>query len=242
MGALQRLGELVWRWAKDWSLISHAIMIEYILQKLVKPRMLKTVEEGIAVAFRIGEVYRYSNKNWKAGIPDETVDGLRNFFFETYGGEGRSSVFFQKGIHNLATVEDLNGEKRIPAIIISSSPHKAGTDITPWEDEFDPDHGRIRYFGDNKTPRRSADKAPGNTLLLNAFYAYSSPDQEIRQKMGVPLIFLKRVEYDGRKKGNLMFQGFGIIESVELVTQYDPKLENPYFANYVYNMMYRSIR
>ena len=33
-----------------------------------------------------------------------------------------------------------------------------------------------------------------------------------------------------------MFQGFGVIESIELITQYDPKLENPYFSNYVYNM------
>ena len=186
--------------------------------------------------FRIGEVYRYSNQNRTPGVPPKVVDGLPNFFYETYGGEGRSSIFFQKGIHNLAAVDLGDGTKRIPAIIISSSPHKAGTDITPWEDEFDPDHGRIRYYGDNKTPSQSADKAPGNALLLKSFLAYSSPDSNTRQNNGIPLIFLKRVEYDGRKKGNLMFQGFGIIESVELITQYDPKLDNPYFSNYVYNM------
>lgn len=186
--------------------------------------------------FRIGEVYRYSNQNRAQGIPPEVVDGLPNFFYETYGGDGRSSIFFQKGIHNIAAVELNDGTKRIPAIIISSSPHKAGTDITPWEDEFDPDHGRIRYYGDNKSHSRSADKAPGNALLLKSFFAYSSPDSSVRQKLGIPLIFIKRVEYDGRKKGNLMFQGFGVIESIELITQYDPKLENPYFSNYVYNM------
>ena len=98
--------------------------------------------------FRIGEVYRYSNQNRTPGVPPKVVDGLPNFFYETYGGEGRSSIFFQKGIHNLAAVDLGDGTKRIPAIIISSSPHKAGTDITPWEDEFDPDHGRIRYYGD----------------------------------------------------------------------------------------------
>ena len=184
----------------------------------------------------IGEVYRYSSQNITQGLPDKIVDGLPNFFYETYAGEGMSRVFFQKGIHNIATVSHMSGERRIPAIIISSSPHKAGTDITPWEDEFDPDHGRIRYFGDNKFSSQSADKAPGNELLLKTFFAHSSPDENIRQTQGVPLIFLKRVEHNGRKKGNLMFQGFGIIESVELITQYDPKLEDPYFSNYVFNM------
>ena len=33
-----------------------------------------------------------------------------------------------------------------------------------------------------------------------------------------------------------MFQGFGIIEGVELVTQFDPKLSTPYFSNYVFSM------
>lgn len=184
----------------------------------------------------IGEIYRYSNQNFGDEPPEKIVDGLPNFFFETYAGPGMSRIFFQKGIHNIATVTGPDGENRIPAIIISSSPHKAGTEITPWEDEFDPDHGRIRYFGDNKSHAQAADKAHGNELLLKSFFAYSSPDEKVRRALGVPLIFIKRVEYDGRKKGNLMFQGFGIIESVELITQYDPKLENPYFSNYVYNM------
>lgn len=57
-----------------------------------------------------------------------------------------------------------------------------------------------------------------------------------RANKGVPLIFFKRVEHSGRKKGNLMFQGFGLIESVELITQFDPRLKIPYFSNYVFNM------
>ena len=72
--------------------------------------------------------------------------------------------------------------------------------------------------------------------MLNQFYTYSSPEEGVRRLKGTPLIFFKRVEYDGRKKGNLLFQGFGIIESVELITQFDPRLNSPYFTNYVYNM------
>ena len=187
------------------------------------------------MAFRIGEIYRYSNQNREPGIPAEYVDKLRNFFYETYCA-GNSSVFFQKGIHNLAKVVLPDGTNRIPAIVISSSPHKAGTDMTPWEDDFDPDYGRIRYYGDNKLYEKSAEEAPGNALLLRSFNTYSSPSSDDRLNNGTPLIFFKRVETDGRKKGNLLFQGFGIIESVELVTQFDPRLKSPYFSNYVFNM------
>lgn len=188
------------------------------------------------MAFHIGEVYRYSSQSRTSGVPPETIDGLQNFFYETYSSEGYSSVTFQKGIHNLASVQLQNGQRRIPAIIISSSPHKARTDITPWEDEFDPDHGRIRYYGDNKSYTRSAGDAPGNKLLLDAFYSYSAPQELTRLNQGIPLIFFKRVECAGRKKGNLLFQGLGIIESVELITQFDPRLSSPYFSNYVFNM------
>ena len=191
--------------------------------------------------FYIGGIYRYSNQD-VAGIPPKTVDGLPNFFFETYAGLNYSRIFFQKGIHNLAAVNLADGAKRIPAIIISSSPHKVGTEITPWQDEFDPDHGRIKYYGDNKTSSRKASDSPGNKLLLNAFFSYTSPNQKVRKNSAIPLIFLKRVNYDGRRKGNLMFQGFGIIESVELITQYDSKLKSPYFTNYVYNMCVFSMK
>ena len=194
------------------------------------------------MSFYIGGIYRYSNQDGGAEVPPKIVDGLPNFFFETYAGSNYSRIFFQKGIHNLAAVNLVDGTKRIPAIIISSSPHKVGTDITPWEDEFDPDHGRIKYYGDNKTNSRRASDSPGNALLLKAFFSYSSPNQDVRKNSAIPLIFLKRVSYDGRQKGNLMFQGFGVIESVELITQYDSKLKSPYFTNYMYNMCVFSMK
>lgn len=122
------------------------------------------------MSFYIGGIYRFSNQDSSTGVPSKIVDGLPNFFFETYAGPNYNSIFFQKGIHNLAVVNSADGTKRIPAIIISSSPHKAGTDITPWEDEFDPDHGRIKYYGDNKTNSRKASDSPGNSLLLKAFF------------------------------------------------------------------------
>ncbi len=185
------------------------------------------------MSFRIGEIYRYSSYG-RGEKPQKMLDGLPNYYYETYC-TGEKSVAFQKGIHNIAKIVDCSGEIRIPAIIISSSPHKAGTDVTPWEDDYDPDHGHIRYYGDNKTNRKKAHESPGNELMLKMFKEHSSPDLKTRQN-ATPLIFFKRVRHGERDKGYLIFQGFGIIESVELITQFDPKLKNPYFTNYVFDL------
>lgn len=40
----------------------------------------------------------------------------------------------------------------------------------------------------------------------------------------------------------MLFQGFGVIQSVELVTQFDPKLSTKYFTNYVFDMCVFSLK
>ncbi|MFF4010875.1 hypothetical protein [Streptomyces sp. NPDC001717] len=59
------------------------------------------------------------------------------------------------------------GERRRPAVLIRSSPWKAGTDETPWHDVFDLDNGRVRYFGDHRgdhtVRRQAAPRADGRT-------------------------------------------------------------------------------
>lgn len=192
--------------------------------------------------FEIGKVYRYPYDVIIDGEIPEVVDGLPNFFYETKNMLGASNVKFQRGIHPIGAVKTIDGTSRIPAIIISSSPHKARTDITPWEDDFDPDYGHIKYYGDAKDNLKKASEWPGNSLLLDMFSIYTSPDEIERKVKGVPLIFFKRVDYDGRKKGNLLFQGFGVIQSVELVTQFDPKLSTQYFTNYVFDMCVFSMK
>lgn len=190
----------------------------------------------------IGKVYRFPYEAEINGNIPATVDGLPNFFYETRNDLGLSSVKFQKGIHQIKVVKLPDGSSRIPAIIISSSPHKARTDSTPWEDDFDPDYGHVKYYGDAKNNETKASDWPGNSLLLDMFSAYTSPDELERMVKGVPLIFFKRVDYDGRKKGNLLFQGYGVIQSVELVTQFDPKLSTKYFTNYVFDMCVFSLK
>lgn len=173
---------------------------------------------------QIGTVYRYASSN--DPLP-QVVDGLPNFFNAVYT-EGYSLPNLTRGIFGIA-----DAGQRKPAIIISSSPHRIGSAETPWQDYFDSDNGHIRYFGDNKNPGNDPAKSAGNALLLNAFKTYSALEYD-KRKHSIPLIFFERVKYENRIKGNIVFQGFGIIERVELITQYDQKY-NRSFPNYVFD-------
>ncbi len=134
----------------------------------------------------------------------------------------------ESGINTPAAVKATDGISRRPAIIISSSPHKKGSSETPWQDFFDTDNGHIRYFGDNKDPGKDPAKAPGNKALLAAFQLAHSFDPSLRAQTP-PLLFFER-----KKKGYAVFQGFGVIRSVDLVTQWDNKQKRS-FTNYAYD-------
>lgn len=180
----------------------------------------------------IRDIFRY-------GRPYQTTpavsDQLINHFHIT-NYPGKALVLLEKGINPIAQVEAPEG-KRIPAILIRSSPHKIGSETTPWQDDFDVDNGRIRYYGDNKKPGTDPALAPGNKVLLKAFNDYN--DLEKRQ-YAVPLIFYKAVSHGNKSKGFIEFNGFGIIKAVELVTQFDRKL-NRTFANYAFDFQVFSI-
>jgi len=120
-------------------------------------------------------------------------------------------------------------------VVIGDYLLKSGGSLeTPWEDTFDPDNGHIRYYGDNKDPDTDPSLSPGNRILIDAFKIHLSPEKEQRENYGVPIIFFRRVAHDGRIKGNILFQGYGIIQSVQLITQYDQKNKR-YFSNYVFD-------
>jgi len=119
---------------------------------------------------------------------------------------------------------------RTPAILISSTVHNKGSELNPWQDQIDPDHGFAMYFGDAKQP---GDPAiwPGNKLLLAEYQKHCSPDPEVR-KLATPLLIFQGVQIGDRIKGNKKFVGLAVIEKAELVTQYNPKIG--YFTNYVF--------
>src|SRR5579862_665135 len=94
----------------------------------------------------VGRTYRYARPY--ALTPVE-IDGLPNFFAKV-GSAGMKLPTLERGINAMAAVSALDGERR-PAILISSSPHKVGSNFTPWQDTFEPDLGFVRFYGDNKS-------------------------------------------------------------------------------------------
>jgi hypothetical protein len=184
--------------------------------------------------FRSGLVYRYpSNRDPSL----EFVDGLPNFFNVTRD-DSSALPLLEKGISQIAATR-LNGKPfgNYPAVLISSSPHSRGSEWNPWHDVFEPDLGYIRYFGDAKKPGDPS-QAPGNKVLLELMKQHTSGDAETRAS-SAPLVFFERVSIEGRAYGNVKFQGFGVIEKAELVTQFNPGIG--YFTNYVFQFAVLSL-
>ena len=184
--------------------------------------------------FKIGEIYRQVKYNNDDSILyEETMDGLSNYYYETHVEGFDNKFIFQRGIHKIKDVKGPDGNSRTPIIFISSSPHKAGSSETPWQDKYDPDRGYVRYYGDNKKSGHKAE-SEGNRVLLNLLPFYESGDKLIRATKAVPIVFFERTVVNNRTKGNLKFQGYGILEKAELITQYDSN-KNEYFSNYLFH-------
>jgi len=174
----------------------------------------------------IGEIFRYS-RPYSSKV--EIINDYRNHFFAT-NFENGTLALLEKGINQIASVKAID-RIRTPAVLIRSSPHKIGSETTPWQDVFDVDNGHIRYFGDNKTPGSKPELAPGNRILLELFKIYNS---EQDRPFSVPLIFYKAVIRNNASKGYIQFNGFGIIKGVELITQYDRSTDKS-FSNYAFD-------
>lgn len=100
---------------------------------------------------RISQVFRYA----RPYSPDpEEIDGFPNYFYATFS-QGQKLPLLDKGINPIQKVDAIDGE-RLPAVLISSSPHKIGSYETPWQDFFDTDRGHIRYFGYPKKPHQGS--------------------------------------------------------------------------------------
>jgi len=182
---------------------------------------------------RIKEVFRTA-RPYSAELIE--IDGFRNHFFVT-NFVNHKLVLLESGINKIAEVSTMDGKRR-PAILIRSSPHKIGSEATPWQDVFDIDNGHIRYYGDNKTPGKDPITASGNQILIDAFETYNNIDKRFQS---TPLIFYKTVSRKNKAKGFVEFNGFGIINGVELITQYDRKLDRT-FSNFAFNFHVFSLK
>jgi hypothetical protein len=185
---------------------------------------------GRTTAMCMGQVFRDGRP--KSNLP-VTVDEHVNLYAATYLS-GARLIPFESGINPIARVKAPEGP-RVPAILVASSPHKVGSSETPWQDQFDVDNGRIRYYGDNRTPGRDPATTPGNKALLAAHARHAQNDPAERSG-GVPLLFFRRVPHAGRAKGFVRFEGAGIVTRVELVAQYSARAGGT-FANFAFDFL-----
>ena len=175
---------------------------------------------------RIGQVFRYTARKNR---DDREIDGMPNFSFYTNFSDG-PLVQLESGINPIGKS---SGDKITPAILISSSPHKAGSKETPWQDFFAPDRGHIRYCGDNKDSKVKPTQKKGIKALLKQYQMHNSEVENDRLEAS-PILFFKKVKYQGRVKGNYEFNGFGIISNAERVVQFN-KSTNSTFVNYIFD-------
>lgn len=160
----------------------------------------------------------------------KVVEGLPNFHHFTHDARFTLPIpRLWKGICQFGPVKAVDGP-RVPAIIVVSSFHKAGSADAPWEDLHDIDNGHIRYFGDNRDPAAEPSTTRGNKALLRAFDRHRALDQEGR-RASEPLVFFRRMQ-----KGVLEFAGVGVISRAERIVQHD-RTSKGYFTNYVYDMV-----
>ncbi|WP_052869383.1 restriction endonuclease [Streptomyces niger] len=179
---------------------------------------------------RVGQVFRYaSGKDPKP----PAVDGHPNFYFATHS-PGLKRASLEAGINGMAKISSPDGARR-PAILIRSSPWKAGTEQTPWHDVFDMDNGHVRYFGDHKAGQSAAPgTTTGNAALLEAFSGHQGHTPEERAA-ATPLLLFRSVTRNGKQKGYVEFCGVGVIERAERLVQWAGR-EHTTFVNYVYDI------
>ena len=127
----------------------------------------------------VGVTLRYP-KPAKPALP--ILDGMPNFHHATRDNRpGAAMVILESGINASAEVAAPDGRRR-PAVLIRSSPAKAGTETTPWQDIIDLEAGVLTYFGDHKpaTPGQlGSTKGNGALETLRGDYFSSDPTRRL---------------------------------------------------------------
>lgn len=184
------------------------------------------------------EVLRYAKG---ANRLDVQLDDHLNFHFLTHPGvDDAKRMLLEAGINQPAAVAADDGLRR-PAILLRSSPWKAGHETNPWEDVYDLNHGHVRYFGDHKASKLGpVGSTAGNRGLLEAWELHASPSRGDRL-LAPPLLLFRAVpviDVAGTRqhKGYVEFCGLGVLERLELVVQRDPTSDKT-FPNLVVDIV-----
>ena len=169
------------------------------------------------------DTYRYAQG---ADSTATIVDGYPNYHHVTAApGRDWPKLMLERGI-NPARMLRAPDEERRPVIAIRSSPWKAGHASNPWHDEFDLDHGHVRYYGDHKPGTNGLPGATaGNRALLEAWRQHAGTSSYERS-LAPPLLLFRSatVRRGGQRivKGHVEFCGVAVIERLEHIVQRDP--------------------
>ncbi|MGZ4531334.1 MAG: restriction endonuclease [Mycobacteriaceae bacterium] len=168
----------------------------------------------------VTDVYRYAKGS---SATDAVLDGHPNYHHAT-SRPGTPKLLLESGINVSAPVLGPDGLRR-PVISLRSSPWKAGHESNPWHDEFDLDHGHVRYYGDHKPSTAGLPGSTvGNRALLEAWRLHASNDPGERA-LAAPLLIWRAVPVvvSGQRKvkGYVEFGGLCVIERLEYVVQRD---------------------
>jgi hypothetical protein len=168
----------------------------------------------------VTDVFRYAKG---ATHVEVEYDGYLNYHHVTHS-PGRPKLLLESGINLAASVIGPDAARR-PVIGLRSSPWKAGHHSNPWHDEFDLDHGHIRYYGDHKVDTIGLPGATrGNKGLLEAWRLHAASDPTTRTLAPPLLVYRARpVHVDGHRlvKGYVEFCGVAVIERLEYIVQRD---------------------
>ncbi|MFD6425947.1 HNH endonuclease [Streptomyces sp. NPDC060198] len=165
---------------------------------------------------RVGEVMRSSqNRDPSIGF----MDGYPNIHHLT-ASQVLAPIQLSKGINPIAEVKVARAARR-PAVLIRSSPWKAGSTETPWHDEFDLENGRVTYFGDQRVDHTvSVGETQGNKVLRKAWANHRAMTAQERIS-AAPLLVFATVTRNKTHKGYVKFCGLAVIEDVEEIEQSD---------------------
>ncbi|MGW1929343.1 HNH endonuclease [Streptomyces sp. NPDC001919] len=177
---------------------------------------------------RVGDVLR-SAQNRDPSI--SRIDDHPNIHYVT-ASTVLAQIQLSKGINPIAKTRAVGGRRR-PAVLIRSSPWKAGTAETPWHDVFDLDNGHVRYFGDHRVDHAvPVGTTQGNAVLLDALAEHQAATSEERA-LAAPLLLFAAVSRNGTPKGYVEFCGVAVIESAEQIEQ---ESKGRSFPNYRYEL------
>ncbi|MEU6824425.1 HNH endonuclease [Streptomyces atriruber] len=173
---------------------------------------------------RVGEVLR-SSQNRDPSI--EVMDGHPNIHHRT-ASKVLAPIQLSKGINPIAEVKVARAVRR-PAVLIRSSPWKAGSVETPWHDEFDLENGRITYFGDHRVDHTvPVGKTQGNKVLQRVWINHRATTEQERA-LAAPLLVFATVTRNKTPKGYVKFCGLAVIKDVEEIEQSDKGRTFPNF-------------